>query len=81
MSQSSNKPNIVFYWLIVFIYFGTGLTALSYEVLWARILSTLFGVSIFGVVVTVSAFLAGLGVGSLTAKRFLYSIKSPLKNR
>ncbi|HXH71366.1 MAG TPA: fused MFS/spermidine synthase [Mariprofundaceae bacterium] len=41
------------------------MTALAYEVLWTRMLSLLFGISIFGVVFTVTAFMIGLGAGSL----------------
>ena len=51
--------------LVVVAYFFSGVVALSYEVMWARLLSLQFGVSIFGVVVTVAAFMAGLGAGSL----------------
>ncbi|MDX1812506.1 MAG: spermine synthase, partial [Gammaproteobacteria bacterium] len=77
-SRPENYFRILF-WLVGLLYFATGLTALSYEVLWARILSTLFGVSIFGVVVTVSAFLAGLGLGSIAGRRVLFRIKNPLR--
>ncbi len=55
--------------LLLLIYGGTGITALAYEVLWTRMLSLMFGISIFGVVLTVAAFMAGLGAGSLIAMR------------
>lgn len=58
----SHKSFIIF--LIAIIYFFSGFIALVYEVLWARMLSLLFGVSIFGVVITTSAFMMGLGLGS-----------------
>ena len=51
-------------WLLL-CYGLSGFTALAFEVLWARMLSVQFGISIFGVVVTVSAFMLGLGAGSL----------------
>jgi len=51
--------------LLLLVYGGTGITALAYEILWTRMLSLLFGISIFGVVLTVTAFMAGLGAGSL----------------
>lgn len=47
------------------LYFFSGATSLAYEVLWARMLSLQFGVSTFGIVVTVGAFMLGLGAGSL----------------
>jgi len=46
-----------------------GMTALAYEILWTRMLSLLFGTSIFGVVLTVTAFMAGLGAGSIAGAR------------
>lgn len=79
MSLKTSQNAAILFWLVCLIYFCTGLTALAYEVLWARILSTLFGVSIFGVVVTISAFLAGLGVGSIFGKRFISNFRSPLR--
>lgn len=56
--------------LLLMLYSATGITALAYEVLWTRMLSLMFGISIFGVVFTVTAFMAGLGIGSflLTAR-------------
>jgi len=65
-------------YLLLALYFFSGLTALAYEILWARMLSTLFGVSIFGVVITVAAFMAGLGAGSLFGKRYLSALKQPV---
>ena len=52
------------------LYTLSGLTSLAYEVLWARMLSQQFGVSIFGVVITVAAFMAGLGAGSWRGERW-----------
>lgn len=51
--------------LLLSCYTLSGMISLGYEVLWARMLSLQFGVSIFGVVVTVTAFMLGLGLGSL----------------
>ena len=52
------------------LYTLSGLTSLAYEVLWVRMLSQQFGVSIFGVVITVTAFMAGLGAGSWLGERW-----------
>ncbi|HFE37622.1 MAG TPA: spermine synthase [Gammaproteobacteria bacterium] len=78
MSTASENRILFWPWFICAIYFFTGVTALGYEVLWARMLSTLFGVSIFGVVITVSAFMAGLGAGSLLGGKIQHKISSPL---
>jgi len=74
------KPNSLYALslIVCLAYFFTGVTALSYEVLWARMLSTIFGVSIFGAVVTISAFMAGLGAGSLLGGRLQSQIRNPL---
>jgi len=53
--------------VFLFLYLLSGVISLAYEVLWIRMLSLQFGVSIFGVVVTVTAFMAGLGGGAVLA--------------
>ena len=64
--------------ILLALYFISGITSLAYEVLWIRMLSLQFGVSIFGVIVTVSAFMAGLGAGSLFGQRFLTKYDNPV---
>jgi spermidine synthase len=66
------------WWLMAIIYTLSGLTSLAYEVLWARMLSLQFGVSIFGVVLAVAAFMIGLGLGSLGGIRWARRCKRPL---
>jgi spermidine synthase len=63
---------------IFFIYFLSGVAGLAYEVLWARQLGLVFGVSNFGIAVTIAAFMAGLGGGALVASRFAFSLSRPL---
>lgn len=63
---------------LLVIYTLSGVTALSYEVLWARMLGLQFGVSIFGVTITVAAFMAGLGLGSLLILKWRHRLVSPL---
>ncbi len=64
---------------IVAVYTFSGVLALAYEVLWIRMLSLLFGVSIFGVVVTVAAFMAGLGSGSIFGARLALGSRSAMR--
>ncbi len=66
------------YGLLAGLYAITGLTSVAYEVLWARMMSLQFGVSVFAVVLTVTAFMAGLGAGSLYAAKRAAKIKKPL---
>lgn len=63
---------------LLVLYAFSGLVALAYEVLWMRMLSLQFGVSNFGVVITVSAFMLGLGLGSVLGRKLLYRLPSPL---
>jgi len=74
------KPQRQLYpFVLLIIYSVSGLTALAYEVLWVRMLGLQFGVSIFGVVITVSTFMAGLGAGSLVGLKWSSRINTPLK--
>ena len=65
--------------LLLALYGLTGLTSVAYEVLWARMLSLQFGVSVFAVVLTVAAFMAGLGWGSLYVASRVARISNPLR--
>lgn len=51
-------------WLY-FLFFISGFPALLYQVVWQRALFSIYGVNIESVTVVVSAFMLGLGVGSL----------------
>jgi len=66
------------WWLLALIYCLSGFVSLAYEVLWARMLSMQFGVSIFGVVLAVSAFMAGLGLGSVSVIKWAGKVTRPL---
>ncbi len=52
------------FWLPA-LFFLSGLPALIYQVVWQRALFTIYGVNIESVTVVVTAFMLGLGVGSL----------------
>jgi spermidine synthase len=66
------------WWGVAILYCLSGLTSLAYEVLWARMLSMQFGVSIFGVVLTIAAFMIGLGLGSLAGVKWAKICNRPL---
>ncbi len=65
--------------VFILLYLFSGITGLAYEVLWTRMLSLQFGVSIFGVVITVTAFMAGLGLGSLAGNLWGRRLAHPLR--
>ncbi|MBI3343579.1 MAG: spermine synthase [Gammaproteobacteria bacterium] len=66
-------------WALLILYAFSGMTGIAYEVLWARMLTVQFGVSIFGVVVTVAAFMLGLGFGSVLGERLSLRLRNPLR--
>ncbi|MBI5451054.1 MAG: fused MFS/spermidine synthase [Gammaproteobacteria bacterium] len=63
--------------LLIPLYALSGTVSLAYEVLWARLISMQFGTSSFAVVVTVAAFMAGLGAGSLYGVRLIQRTRRP----
>ncbi len=50
---------------IYIVFFISGISALTYQLAWQRKLFTIFGTSIESITVVVTAFMAGLGIGSL----------------
>jgi spermidine synthase len=61
-------------------FFLSGMTALIYEVVWARLLTLIFGASIYGQSIALALFMGGLALGSRGAG-WLSSVKplSPLQ--
>jgi len=49
---------------VYFLFFVSGITALIYEIVWTRMLTLVFGHTVFSVSVVLAAFMAGLGLGS-----------------
>ena len=52
-------------WWLAPAFFASGFAALLYQVVWQRVLFAGFGINVEAVTIVVSAFLAGLGIGSL----------------
>ena len=50
--------------IVYFLFFFSGVTALIYEIVWTRMLTLVFGHTVFSVSIVLSAFMAGLGFGS-----------------
>src|SRR5262249_19702365 len=51
--------------LVCLLFFGSGFPALIYQIVWQRVLFVIYGVNVQSVAVVVSAFMLGLGLGSL----------------
>ena len=65
-----------------FVYLGiglSGLTALGAQVLWTRILTLLFGATVYAFGIILAVFLAGLGLGSALAAYLLRRGGNPLR--
>lgn len=50
---------------VLLLFFVSGFAALLYQIIWQRMLGFFSGVDVYSVTITVSAFMAGLGCGSL----------------
>lgn len=55
--------------LIRLFFFTSGIPALVYQLAWQRVLFRIFGVNMESVTIVVTAFMLGLGLGSLIASR------------
>lgn len=51
--------------LLPLLFFGSGFPALIYQIVWQRALFAIYGVNVQSVAVVVSAFMLGLGLGSM----------------
>lgn len=65
--------------LIPVLFFFSGACGLVYEVVWARMLTVLFGTTLFAVSTVLSAFMAGLALGSFLFGRWLDRLDRPLR--
>ncbi len=59
----STRPSII-YWIRP-VFFLSGFSALLYQVVWQRTLFTIYGTNVESVAMIVTAFMLGLGIGSL----------------
>jgi spermidine synthase len=65
-------------WVLVGLFFLSGACGLVYQVLWIKILSLAFGITVFAVTVVLASFMAGLGLGSLLGGRLAERLHRPL---
>jgi spermidine synthase len=64
--------------LVFLCFFLSGLTALIYEVVWARILVRVLGVNLFATAGILSIYMFGLGLGAIVIGRQGARLKNPL---
>jgi len=65
--------------LVLLLFFFSGASGLVYQVIWVRLLTRIFGSTTFAVSALLAAFMAGLGLGSLLASRYLGRVRQPLR--
>lgn len=65
LSHEKKKQNRTESILIALLFFCSGFPALIYQIVWQRALFVIYGVNVQSVAVVVSAFMLGLGLGSL----------------
>ncbi|MBA2446989.1 MAG: fused MFS/spermidine synthase [Chloroflexi bacterium] len=65
-------------WGLVALFFFSGACGLVYQVLWVRLLSLAFGITVFAVTVVLASFMAGLAIGSFFGGRFAERLRRPL---
>lgn len=63
---------------VAIIFILSGSTALVYEVVWTRQLTTFFGSTLYGVATVLSAFMGGLALGSWLIGRHVDKMRYPL---
>jgi predicted membrane-bound spermidine synthase len=66
-------------WLMLMLFFGSGATALVYEVVWSKFLSQMFGSTIYAQTVVLAAFMGGLALGNKLLGRWADKLAQPLR--
>ncbi|NOS71752.1 MAG: fused MFS/spermidine synthase [Verrucomicrobia bacterium] len=65
-------------WIVLFLFFCSGATALVYEVVWSKFLSQMFGSTIYAQTVVLAAFMGGLALGNKLFGRWVDRLKKPI---
>lgn len=66
-------------WLMPVLFFGSGATALVYEVVWSKFLSQMFGSTIYAQTVVLAVFMGGLALGNKLLGRWADRSAQPLR--
>jgi spermidine synthase len=67
------------FWVLVTVFFFSGLCGLIYEVVWSRMLTLVFGNTTHAISAVVAVFMLGLAVGSYLCGRWIPKIKNLLR--
>jgi predicted membrane-bound spermidine synthase len=66
-------------WLVLSLFFGSGATALVYEVVWSKYLSQMFGSTIYAQTVVLAVFMGGLALGNRLFGGKSATMRQPLR--
>jgi predicted membrane-bound spermidine synthase len=72
--QSNNRG-----WMVLALFFGSGATALIYEVVWAKFLAQMFGSTIYAQTVVLAVFMGGLALGNRIFGGWADGLRQPVK--
>ena len=76
--SDSTGPSRYTFWVMIFMFFLSGAAALMYQIIWAKQLALIFGVTLYATSAVVTTFMAGLALGSLYFGRMVDRWKRPL---
>jgi len=76
-SRAGREPRMLLAGLLG-LFFVTGACGLVYQQLWARLLSLVFGVTVYALATVLASFFAGLALGSLLAGRLVDRTRRPM---
>src|SRR5271154_6517663 len=66
-------------WIVLTLFFCSGVAALVYEVIWAKFLSEMFGSTIYAQTVVLAVFMGGLAMGNRLFGRWADRWQKPLR--
>jgi spermidine synthase len=66
-------------WMVLALFFGSGATALIYEVVWAKFLAQMFGSTIYAQTAVLAVFMGGLALGNRIFGRWADGLRQPVK--
>jgi spermidine synthase len=66
-------------WMVLTLFFFSGATALVYEVVWSKLLSQMFGSTIYAQTVVLAAFMGGLALGNWIVGRWSDRLRQPVR--
>jgi len=74
----STGPSRYTFWVMALMFFLSGAAALMYQIIWAKQLALVFGVTLYATSAVVTTFMAGLALGSLYFGRLVDRWERPL---